>query len=174
MPHPALISHDIELRPVTRQDLEFMNTWRFQALMTPCPAFPWPPGDNRLEELLHPIDAVKNLCVHLRVGPRGLGGLITLFGLDWKNRSLQAAFAFHPRMLSAPDAPVQSLAGLARFAARELNIERLELDVLSDDEQAARYLLAAGFVREAVKRDATIIDGRFRDVSLWASLREPS
>jgi RimJ/RimL family protein N-acetyltransferase len=57
-------------------------------------------------------------------------------------------------------------ATLAR--ARRSGFKRIELDVYADNLRAIALYEKAGFVREGLLRDATLIDGVFRDAILMA------
>jgi RimJ/RimL family protein N-acetyltransferase len=52
--------------------------------------------------------------------------------------------------------------------ARRSGFKRIELDVYADNERAIALYEKAGFVREGLLRDASLIDGAFRDAILMA------
>ena len=52
--------------------------------------------------------------------------------------------------------------------ARRSGFKRIELDVYADNLRAIALYEKAGFVREGLLRDATLIDGVFRDAILMA------
>lgn len=52
--------------------------------------------------------------------------------------------------------------------ARRSGFKRIELDVHADNRRAIALYEKAGFVREGIVRDATVIDGVFRDAILMA------
>ncbi len=52
--------------------------------------------------------------------------------------------------------------------ARRLGFIRIELDVYADNARAVALYERAGFVREGLIRDASLIDGVFRDAILMA------
>jgi RimJ/RimL family protein N-acetyltransferase len=52
--------------------------------------------------------------------------------------------------------------------ARRWGFKRIELDVYADNERAIALYEKAGFVREGLLRDASLIDGAFRDAILMA------
>jgi RimJ/RimL family protein N-acetyltransferase len=52
--------------------------------------------------------------------------------------------------------------------ARRSGFKRIELDVHADNSRAIALYEKAGFVREGIARDASLIDGVFRDAILMA------
>jgi RimJ/RimL family protein N-acetyltransferase len=52
--------------------------------------------------------------------------------------------------------------------ARRSGFKRIELDVHADNPRAIALYEKAGFVREGIVRDASLIDGVFRDAILMA------
>jgi RimJ/RimL family protein N-acetyltransferase len=52
--------------------------------------------------------------------------------------------------------------------ARRFGFKRIELDVHADNPRAIALYEKAGFVREGIVRDASLIDGVFRDAILMA------
>jgi diamine N-acetyltransferase len=61
---------------------------------------------------------------------------------------------------------------LLDFAFKDLNLHRVELTVLADNEPAVRLYESAGFVREGTLRQAAYIDGRYVDLILMGIIRE--
>jgi RimJ/RimL family protein N-acetyltransferase len=52
--------------------------------------------------------------------------------------------------------------------ARRGGFTRIELDVFADNARAIALYEKAGFVREGVQRDASLVDGQYRDAILMA------
>jgi RimJ/RimL family protein N-acetyltransferase len=52
--------------------------------------------------------------------------------------------------------------------ARRVGFKRIELDVYADNARAIALYEQAGFVREGVMLDASLIDGVYRDAILMA------
>ena len=70
--------------------------------------------------------------------------------------------------------------GLGTFAIREIlkhafmnmNLHRVELDVLADNLRARHLYEKMGFVLEGTKRKASFKDGDYRDVCMYAILKD--
>jgi RimJ/RimL family protein N-acetyltransferase len=52
--------------------------------------------------------------------------------------------------------------------ARRLGLKRVELDVYADNTRAIALYERVGFIREGVQRDASLIDGVYRDAIMMA------
>ena len=52
--------------------------------------------------------------------------------------------------------------------ARGLGFKRVELDVYADNTRAGTLYEQVGFIREGVQRDASLIDGVYRDAIMMA------
>ena len=59
-----------------------------------------------------------------------------------------------------------------KFAFKELNLHRIELEVFSFNERAYKAYLRAGFIEEGRTRDAEFIEGRYCDVIIMGILRD--
>lgn len=57
------------------------------------------------------------------------------------------------------------------FGWRHLNLHRIGLTALANNERAIRSFEAAGFQREGLARSAAFIDGRWHDVVIMGALR---
>lgn len=62
---------------------------------------------------------------------------------------------------------------LVRFGLRDLNLQRIYLQVFASNARAIAAYVRVGFVREGLLRRAAFIDGKFEDIVLMAVLREP-
>jgi RimJ/RimL family protein N-acetyltransferase len=62
----------------------------------------------------------------------------------------------------------QRLLAATLAQARRSGFKRIELDVYADNQSAIALYEKAGFVREGLLRDASLIDGQFRDAILMA------
>lgn len=64
-----------------------------------------------------------------------------------------------------------ALRAVLDYAFRDLGLERVELDVLTENEAAVRLYRRVGFQDEGVRRRYFYVDGDFRDVLSMAALR---
>ncbi len=59
-----------------------------------------------------------------------------------------------------------------KFAFKELNLHRIELEVFSFNERGYKAYLRAGFIEEGRRRDAEFIGGKYCDVIIMGILRD--
>lgn len=64
-----------------------------------------------------------------------------------------------------------ALRAVLAYGFRDLGLERIHLDVLTDNEGAIRLYRRVGFQDEGVRRRHFYVDGDFRDVLTMAALR---
>ncbi|HWG83884.1 MAG TPA: GNAT family protein [Deinococcales bacterium] len=167
---PTLLSGPATtLRPARFSDGALLRAWRDQpGFWCPQPSLDWPPGEERLEASLHPSDGQRLLIVSPHDPHASPHSFVVVSNLDWKNRGAVLAFG----NASQNDDPLlEALEVLARFAYRELGLERLESEVRAHDDRASHLLAAAGFTREAVKRQAARSGPLLADSAVWARLR---
>ena len=61
---------------------------------------------------------------------------------------------------------------LIKFLFEELNVHRIEMETLADNEAAIAMSKKCGFEEEGRKRDAAFFDGQFHDVLIMAQLKK--
>jgi len=66
----------------------------------------------------------------------------------------------------------QALQQLLEFGFRDLNLNRIHLHVLADNQAARRLYARHGFQQEGCLRSAAFIDGRYQDILIMALLRD--
>ena len=67
----------------------------------------------------------------------------------------------------------EAMALIRDYAWSELNLQRLSLNVFSDNLNAIAAYQKSGFEIEGVQRRAVYVEGRFKDLVLMGLLREP-
>ncbi len=99
-------------------------------------------------------------------------GMIYLTDFDWKNRCVVSGIklaSFAPRRQGyAADA----VKALFRYAFDELQMHRIEMEILSDNEASRRLYEKCGAKCEGTKRDAVYKDGHYIDQCVYAVLED--
>ena len=99
-------------------------------------------------------------------------GMIYLTNIDWKNRCVESGIKL------AADAPrrqgyaTDAVRALFRFAFDELNMHRIEMEILEDNIASRKLYEKCGAVCEGIKRAAVYKNGRYLDQCLYAVLKE--
>ena len=97
-------------------------------------------------------------------------GQIDLFSINWKLRSAEMAIVLGSEAQRGKGIGSEAIGLLLDFAFRMLGLERVELEVSTENNRAIRCYQKAGFVLEGVKRHAFMLDGEFADLAVMAVL----
>jgi RimJ/RimL family protein N-acetyltransferase len=99
-------------------------------------------------------------------------GFVAVHSIEWNNQSALLAIG-----IGEPDYRGKGYGGdalqlILGYAFRELNLHRLGLDVIANNQPAIRAYEKAGFRREGAMREAVLRDGRRYDRVLMGILRD--
>lgn len=97
-------------------------------------------------------------------------GQLDMFQVDWKLRCGSLGMVIASPQDRGQGIGCEALRLMERFAFQTLGLERLELDVMMENQPALRCYEKAGFTLEGVKRHAFYLDGRFCDVGVMSIL----
>lgn len=97
-------------------------------------------------------------------------GQIDMFQVDWKLRCGTLGMVIASPQDRGKGIGCEALQLMEHFAFQTLGLERLELEVLMENQPALRCYEKAGFALEGVKRHAFYLDGRFCDVGMMSML----
>lgn len=163
------------LRELERKDLPAINKWR---------------NNPELIALLGQTFRYINLDVDIRwyesyMSNRGnavrcaiteddcdeILGLVSLTSIDYLNQSAE----FHIMIGETPNQGrglgTFALNAMLNHAFNNLNLQRVELSVLEDNERARHLYEKCGFVYEGLKRQAKYKNGKFVDVLVYSILK---
>jgi len=115
----------------------------------------------------------NGLLFHLRTldGDR-LIGFVALHSIEWNNRAGQLSIGIGEADFRGKGYGSEALRLILRYAFDELNLDRVGLDVISNNERAIRAYEKVGFRPEGALRKAVLRDGRRHDRLLMGILRE--
>lgn len=99
-------------------------------------------------------------------------GQLDLFRVDWRLRQGEIGMVIGKSELRGQGYGQEALELMKRFAFDNLGLERLELEVHMDNQNAVRCYRKAGFTLEGVKRHAFWANGCFGDVGIMSILRQ--
>lgn len=100
-----------------------------------------------------------------------LVGIVSLIGIDYISRRAELAVMIgknEDRMQGAGSFAVNEM---LKHAFKNLNLRRLELQVLEDNLRAQHVYEKAGFVLEGVRREAVYKNGKYLNCKMYAILR---
>ena len=97
-------------------------------------------------------------------------GQIDLFSINWKLRSAEMAIVLCSEGTRSKGIGTEAIELMLQYAFATLGLERVELEVATDNARAVHSYQKAGFVLEGVKRHAFMVDGVFTDLAVMAVL----
>lgn len=97
-------------------------------------------------------------------------GQTDLFSINWKMRSAEMAIVLGREALRGKGIGKEAVGLLLEYAFRTLGLERVELEVATENKRAMRCYEKAGFTLEGVKRHAFMIDGEYADLAVMSVL----
>lgn len=165
------------LRELERSDLPEVNRWRRDPALIAQLTAPYRFINGEVDERW--FDAYMNDRAHaIRCAvveaerPEQILGLVSLTNIDWVHRS-----AYFGIMIGREENQGRGLGSFAvkailNHAFRDMNLNRVELTVLADNQRARRLYEKAGFVQEGCFRQALFKEGSYRDLLFMAVLRK--
>lgn len=99
-------------------------------------------------------------------------GLLEIDGISHSNRFAWISIGFGDYTQRGKGYGFEALSLATEFAFNELNLERLQLNVLSYNLAAIRLYEKIGFVKEGTYREAVLRDGKKHDLLLYGLLRK--
>jgi [ribosomal protein S5]-alanine N-acetyltransferase len=165
-----LSTNVLRLEPVRDSQVNILRAWESDSSFK-CvfPFAPWP-TTRKLESFLRGSEAFRALMVSNLDASDLLFGWAAFAHLDWKNRSVSLAWGLHN---IAPENTEPEVArALVRFAFDELNLMRLEAEILATATTTIQILKQLGFTHEVTKLEAASVGKRFEDVLVYGLLHD--
>jgi [ribosomal protein S5]-alanine N-acetyltransferase len=165
------ISTDVlRLEPVRDSQVNILRAWESDSSFK-CvfPFAPWPTS-GKLESFLRGSEAFRALMVSGLEASDVLFGWAAFAHLDWKNRSVSLAWGLHS--LAPEHTELEVAQALVKFTFDELNLVRLEAEILTSATSTVQILEQLGFTQEVLKLEAASVGKRFEDVLVYGLLRD--
>ncbi len=114
----------------------------------------------------------QNVYFHIRtLADDTLVGFVTLHSLEWNNGTALLAIGIGGAENRGQGYGTEALALILNYAFYELNLHRVGLNVIGDNERAIRAYQKVGFQKEGVTREAVQRDGQRQDLIWMGVLR---
>lgn len=97
-------------------------------------------------------------------------GQIDLFSINWKLRSAEMAIVLGAEAQRGRGIGTEAIGMMLEYAFLTLGLERIELEVATENKRALRCYEKAGFVLEGVKRHAFMLDGEYTDLAVMSAI----
>ena len=99
-------------------------------------------------------------------------GQCDLISINWKMRSADMAIVMGDEQARGRGIGTEAIGLILAYAFTMLGLERVELEVATDNHRAMRCYQKAGFTLEGIKRHAFMVDGKFADLAVMAVLAD--
>lgn len=169
MMRKLLSAKRVLLRGLTEADKPKLVEWRndpeLKRLTGPGPFVPVRPGEIRVEN-----DETTNQFGVCLADTAQLIGWIALTHVSWTNRCAELSVYIGESTRRGESYGVEAIGILLDYAFDELNLHRVELEVVSYNEPAKRAYRKLGFVAEGRKREYGERDGQRYDLEIYGLL----
>lgn len=110
--------------------------------------------------------AIETIADNKLIGGTGL------FNFDWTSRSAEIGISIYNPEYWGKGYGAESLDLILGFAFRDLNLNRVGLEVFDFNKRAHKCYLKVGFRETGRKRKARFIEGQYHDIIMMDILRE--
>lgn len=165
------------LRELERGDLPEVNRWRRDPAMIGRLTAPYRFINEEVDErwfdayMQNRAHAIRCAVVDEELSDRILG-LVSLTNIDWVHRTAYFGIMIGRTEYRGRGLGTFAVRAMLRHAFEDMNLNRVELTVLEDNEPARKLYEKAGFVQEGRFREAVFKEGRYRDLLFMAVLRK--
>jgi RimJ/RimL family protein N-acetyltransferase len=163
------------LRPLEPADAERYHRWRTDAEVASLAGFPAPPSLAQVQRRL--ADATDkqgqdrySFLICLLENERPIGE-VSLFELDLQHGSAEVGIFIGEKAEWGKGYGTDAVTAIVDFGFGALRLERIWLNVWTENERARRAYEKAGFVHEGTMRHDRYEGGRFTDGHIMSVLR---
>ena len=163
-----------ELRELEKNDICIINKWRNDAEVIGSLGAPF--RYINVDVDMKWFDAYMNnrnsqvRCVVLSEGE--VIGLVSLLSIDYLNQSAELHIMIGDKESQNKGAGTFAIKAMIDHAFDNMNLQRIELTVLENNQRARHVYEKLGFVCEGVKRKAKFKNGQFVNMCVYALLKE--
>jgi RimJ/RimL family protein N-acetyltransferase len=173
---PRLHGESIMLREYRKEDLHWMRQWVNDPAIVSSLSdlFLYPHSYETTETYLNAMLAGESESrgfVIANLGNEGYIGQANIDAIDWKNRVGSIGIVIGSTEHWGFGYGTEAMKLLVDFAFRDMNLNRLELEVYDFNERAIRSYLKCGFREEGRLRERQFKKGRYVDVIVMGLLR---
>lgn len=173
---PAPKAGQVHLRELERGDIPRVNAWRNDPALVGLLGGSFRHVCRAVDEAWYDrylASRQNNVRLAICLGSdRTVVGAIYLLDIDWLHRHAELAIWIGEAAARGQGVGRQAVTGLLDHAFGDLNLQRVHLSVLTDNDRAIALYRRAGFTAEGVQRQAAYKQGRWRDLLLMSILRE--
>jgi len=162
-----------KLREITREDMRIVNCWRNKPQLISCLGAPFRfinlEVDNKwFDSYMSSRD--NTVCCAIADEEEMIIGLISLTKIDPVHRSCTLHIMIGEEVNQNKGAGTYAVERMLQHAFNNLNLHRVELDVLATNTRAIKLYEKVGFIREGILRKACFKNGEYVDFLHYAIL----
>ena len=165
----------LKLREIEEADIQIINTWRNDPILISQLGAPYryinlnvdknwfiSYMNNRTTQVRCAIVDEKNIIL----------GLISLVSIDYISRSAELHIMIGNKENQSKGIGTYAVNEMLHHAFFNLNLHRIELTVMENNEKAHRLYEKCGFLKEGTKRKSKYKNGRYYDMDIYSILKE--
>lgn len=167
--------NEFHLRELSRSDLKSINKWRNDPAVVASLGTPFRYINIETdEEWFSAYQCDRSHQVRLAIANNEdlPIGLVNLVQIDWHARNAEFSMQIGDQSYWGKGIGKWATNTMVRHGFHNLNLHRIYLTVLPENEKAVRIYQKVGFREEGVLRQTIYKDGGYRDLVLMALLRE--
>lgn len=162
-----------KIRAIERKDLPIILKWRnspkvYETLIE-HPLLSMSHQEKWYEELLHSND---RLAFMITTSSDESMGVITLFNIDWRNRSAEWGFYIGEQKGRFGGIAAEAAYLIFKYAFEHLNLHKLYARTYSFNSKVLSFHERLGCRREGVLREHIYHNGKYEDMTLTSILKE--
>ncbi len=165
-----------KLRELERKDLQIINTWRNDPELIQYLGAPYRfiniDVDNQFYDGYMASRNTTVRCAIVTDKSDVILGLITLANVNYLNQTAVLHIMIGDKENHGKGIGTFAVSTMVAHAFYNMNLRRVELNVLTSNERAIHVYEKVGFKREGLKRKAVYKNGEFVDMYSYAVLKE--
>ncbi|WP_127534059.1 GNAT family N-acetyltransferase [Paenibacillus kobensis] len=165
----------IMLREYQTEDVLFLRQWvnHPEIVNLLSDVFLFPQTVNETERFVNAMMTmhadVRGFIIQLRESKEPIGQIV-LHHIDWNNRCAEMGIVIADRSKRCLGYGSEAVRWMQRYVFEEMQLNRLELEVLATNESAICCYTACGFIEEGRRRKRHYGKGQYHDTVLMSVL----
>lgn len=166
-----------KLRELEREDIKCINKWRNDPHLIACLGAPYrfineDVESNWYDNYMHARNNSVRCAIVDDAKEDEVLGLISLLDIDYINRTGELHIMIGGEVNRGRGLGTFAVNAMVEHAFNNLNLRRIELEVLENNLPAIRLYEKTGFVREGIKREANYKSGEYVGMVVMGLLKK--
>lgn len=161
----------VRLRPIERQDLQFIREEKNDSRVWRSLGWPYPENATQMTEYFEETLSAENTVHLLVVGDGAPAGTVSFHEISDDGRSAELGYWIAPGRQGRGYATA-AVRLLLAYGFEQRGFHRVEARVFERNEPSRAVVEKAGFTHEGRIRESEFIDGAYRDVDVYGLLAD--